>query len=202
MTRKPLLNGCTLHFLRDRVKTAVVQEGLRVEQLSPHIEKSQSTWFRRPTGWGALKMSYQEEARGRPGISCRDCISPLAWYFSSLNLPQLKIPPPLHLKCILLFCTLISFYTEFTFTVSGCFPTPDRAETHTHYIFCLFCISVLLASAQPALRGEKQRRKTYKTMNTKVVLIPWFREWPKEQFIWVESRVFPSSWCDMIFLFT
>lgn len=50
MTRKPLLNGCTLHFLRDRVKTAVVQEGLRVEQLSLHIEKSQSTWFRRPTG--------------------------------------------------------------------------------------------------------------------------------------------------------
>lgn len=201
MTRKPLLNGCTLHFLRDRVKTAVVQEGLRVEQLSLHIEKSQSTWFRRPTGWGALKMSYQEEARGRPGISCRLYFS-TGLVFLKFESTPVKDPPPLHLKCILLFCTLISFYTEFTFTVSGCFPTPDRAETHTHYIFCLFCISVLLASAQPALRGEKQRRKTYKTMNTKVVLIPWFREWPKEQFIWVESRVFPSSWCDMIFLFT
>lgn len=201
MTRKPLLNGCTRHFLRDRVKTAVVQEGLRVEQLSLHIEKSQSTWFRRPTGWGALKMSYQEEARGRPGISCRLYFS-TGLVFLKFESTPVKDPPPLHLKCILLFCTLISFYTEFTFTVSGCFPTPDRAETHTHYIFCLFCISVLLASAQPALRGEKQRRKTYKTMNTKVVLIPWFREWPKEQFIWVESRVFPSSWCDMIFLFT
>lgn len=201
MTRKPLLNGCTLHFLRDRVKTAVVQEGLRVEQLSLHIEKSQSTWFRRPTGWGALKMSYQEEARGRPGISCRLYFS-TGLVFLKFESTPVKDPPPLHLKCILLFCTLISFYTEFTFTVSGCFPTPDRAETNTHYIFCLFCISVLLASAQPALRGEKQRRKTYKTMNTKVVLIPWFREWPKEQFIWVESRVFPSSWCDMIFLFT
>lgn len=91
---------------------------------------------------------------------------------SSLNLDF----PTLHLKCISLFCTLISFYTEFTFTASGWFPTPDGAETHTHYIFCLFCISVLLASAQTALRDEKQRRKTYKTTNMKVVLITWFRE--------------------------
>lgn len=70
----------------------------------------------------------------------RGCID--AWKYIKFESTPVKDPPPLHLKCILLFCTLINFYTEFTFTVSGCFPTPDRAETHTHIIYFVYFVSV------------------------------------------------------------
>ncbi|KAF7654265.1 hypothetical protein LDENG_00072170, partial [Lucifuga dentata] len=80
--------------LRDRVRSLDIQEGLGVEPLLLHIERSQLRWFRhlvrmdpgrlprevfqaRPTG---------KRPRGRPRTCCRDYISWLTW--ERLEVPQ------------------------------------------------------------------------------------------------------------------
>lgn len=56
-------------YLRERVKSPVMEEGLRVEPLLLLIERIQLRWFRHltkmPPGWGVLGSSYRNEAPGQ-----------------------------------------------------------------------------------------------------------------------------------------
>ena len=80
--------------LRDRVRSSAIREGLRVEPLLLHIERSQLRWFghltRMPPGRLPGKVFRACPAgrrpRGRPRTRWRDYISRLAW-------ERLGVPP-------------------------------------------------------------------------------------------------------------
>ncbi|GAA6078097.1 uncharacterized protein LOC111191400, partial [Tachysurus ichikawai] len=80
--------------LRDRVRSSVTREELRVEPLLLHIERSQLRWlghlFRMPPGRlpGEVFRAYPtgRRPRGRPRTRWRDYVSRLAW-------ERLGIPP-------------------------------------------------------------------------------------------------------------
>ncbi len=80
--------------LRDRVRSSVTREELRVEQLLLDIARSQLRWvrhlFRMPPGGlpGEVLRARPtgRRLRGRPRTCCRDYVSRLAW-------ERLGIPP-------------------------------------------------------------------------------------------------------------
>ena len=80
--------------LRDRVRSSAIREGLRVEPLLLHIERSQLRWFghltRMPPGrlLGEVFRACPtgRRPRGRPRTRWRDYISRLAW-------ERLGVPP-------------------------------------------------------------------------------------------------------------
>ncbi|KAL7836057.1 hypothetical protein SRHO_G00284040 [Serrasalmus rhombeus] len=80
--------------LRDRVRSSVIREGLGVEPLLLHVERSQLRWFghlvRMPPGrlpWEVSQASpLGRRPRGRPRTRWRDYIAQLAW-------EHLGIPP-------------------------------------------------------------------------------------------------------------
>uniref|UniRef100_A0A669BJZ3 Reverse transcriptase domain-containing protein n=1 Tax=Oreochromis niloticus TaxID=8128 RepID=A0A669BJZ3_ORENI len=99
--------------LRDRVRSLAIREGLRVEPLLLHIERSQLRWFghltRMPPGrlLGEVFRACPtgRRPRGRPRTRWRDYISRLAWerlgvprtrwrdYISRLAWERLGVPP-------------------------------------------------------------------------------------------------------------
>ncbi|MEJ4846145.1 hypothetical protein SKA08_15585, partial [Enterococcus faecium] len=83
--------------LRDRVRSSAIREGLRVEPLLLHIERSQLRWFghltRMPPGrlLGEVFRACPtgRRPRGRPRTRWRDYISRLAW--ERLGVPPAKL---------------------------------------------------------------------------------------------------------------
>ena len=83
--------------LRDRVKSSVLREGLRVEPQLLCVERSQLRWFghlvRMPPGrlpWQVFQARPAgRRPRGRPRTRWRDYISTLAW--ERLGIPQSEL---------------------------------------------------------------------------------------------------------------
>ncbi|GAA6083977.1 receptor-type tyrosine-protein phosphatase F-like, partial [Tachysurus ichikawai] len=88
------ISSLLFRSLRDRVRSSVTREELRVEPLLLHIERSQLRWlghlFRMPPGClpGEVFRAYPtgRRPRGRPRTRWRDYVSRLAW-------ERLGIPP-------------------------------------------------------------------------------------------------------------
>ena len=81
--------------LRDRVRSSVIREGLGVQPLLLHVERSQLRWFghlvvRMPPGRLPKEVFQARPAgrrpRGRPRTRWRNYISTLAW--ERLGIPQ------------------------------------------------------------------------------------------------------------------
>ncbi|KAF7648618.1 hypothetical protein LDENG_00154150 [Lucifuga dentata] len=83
--------------LRDRVRNSDIQEGLGVELLLLHIERSQLRWFRHLIRMPPARLPREvfqarptgKRPRGRPRTRWRDYISRLIW--ESLGIPQKEL---------------------------------------------------------------------------------------------------------------